>query len=665
MSTPTSRVKELREIIEQHNYNYYILDAPSISDGEYDILFKELEVLEAEHPELITPDSPTQRVGSEPQTGFGTIQHRLPMLSLGNAMNDDELIAFDERMKKGLGTDIDIVYISEPKIDGLGVELVYEHGTYISGSTRGDGFIGEDITQNLRTIRSLPIKLRGEVIPTLLEVRGEVFIKKDDFATLNKTQEREEKPVFANARNAAAGSLRQLDSRITASRPLSVYCYEAGKIEGVIFETHYKFLLGLKDFGLPVNPLIEKVNGGRKLIAYYQKLESIRSELPYDIDGTVFKINDYEQRDKLGTRSRSPRWAIAGKFKAQQTTTAIRDIIVQVGRTGALTPVAKLAPVLLSGVTVTNATLHNQDEIDRKDIRIGDTVLIERAGDVIPKVVQVILKKRPKDSIPYYIDAHCPACAHKSFKPDGEAVARCINISCPAQVKGRIHHFVSKLAMNIDGLGEKIVNQLVETGLLKTIDDIFVLKQQMLADLEGLGEKSAENLIQAIHESKQTTFARFVYALGIRNVGEHSAKVLEKHYKGSIKKFQQTTVEELETIDEIGPTIAQAVTQFWQDTNNRIMVQNCLNRGVSLAKIKNKMDQPLTGQIFVFTGSLEKLTRQEAKIMVDHLGGKTTDSVSKKTSYVVAGPGGGSKLKKAKELGSSIISENEFLEMLR
>jgi len=664
MSTPADRVKELREIIEQHNYNYYILDDPAISDGEYDTLFRELETLEAEHSQLITADSPTQRVGAEPLAEFSTIQHRLPMLSLANAMNTEELLAFDERVKKRLGTENSIEYMAEPKLDGLGIELVYEQGVMISGSTRGDGFTGEDITQNLKTIRSLPLKLRGKNIPALLEARGEVFIKKEDFITLNKNQEKEGKSIFANPRNAAAGSLRHLDPRITDSRPLSIYFYEAGSMEGISIETHEEFLSAIKVMGLPVNPFIEKISGGNELATYHKELEIKRNNLPYEIDGTVFKVNHYTKREQLGARSRSPRWAIAGKFKAQQTTTVIKDIDVQVGRTGALTPVAKLEPVHISGVTVTNATLHNQDEINRKDIRIGDTVLIERAGDVIPKVVQVILEKRPKHLTPFIIGQHCPVCNHKSFKPDGEIVTRCINISCPAQVKGRIQHFVSKMAMDIDGLGEKIVDQLVEAGFLRTIDDIYALENQPLADLEGLGEKSAENLIQSINHSKKTNFSRFIYALGIRNVGEHTAKILEAHFDGNIKRFQQATAEELESIDEIGPIVSQSAIKFWDDKNNKTMVYNCLKKGVTLTIVKQKTTQAFSGHVFVFTGTLEKLPRHSAKFAVENLGGKVTNSLSQKITYLVAGHKAGSKLKKAQTLGIKVLSEEEFLTMI-
>ena len=663
MKAIEDRLKELREILEQHNYNYYILDSPTISDGEYDVIFRELYTLETKHPELIISESPTQRVGTEPLIEFGSIEHQIPMLSLSNAMNPEELIAFDERMKKELNLKKNILYIAEPKLDGLGIELIYEQGIFIKGSTRGDGFTGEDITQNLKTIRSLPLKLIGESAPPLLEVRAEVFIKKHDFVKLNKSRESEKKPVFANPRNAAAGSMRQLDPRVTIKRPLSFYCYGVGKIEGINLETHHECLLALKRMGLPINPLIKTVNGAEGIKAYYHELEKLRNELSYEIDGTVFKVNDYQLQNKLGTRSRSPRWAIAGKFKAQQATTIIHDIVVQVGRTGALTPVARLEPVHVAGVTITNATLHNQDEIDRKDIRIGDTILIERAGDVIPKIVQVILEKRPKGSVPYRIDTHCPVCNQQSFKPDDEAVARCINISCPAQVKGRIQHFVSKPAMNIDGLGKRIIDQLVETGLLKTVDDIFTLEKQSLSELDGLGKKSAKKLIQSIIKSKKTVFSRFVYALGIRNVGEHTAQVLEKHYNGRLKGFKNAKSEELENIDEIGPIVAQSVAQFWQNKNNREIVNNCIERGIFLKQVTKHINQPFSGKIFVFTGSLKNFTRQGIKERVEQLGGKTAVSVSKKTSYLVAGPGAGSKLKKAKDLSVSIISEDEFLDI--
>lgn len=663
---PEKRIAELRGILEDHNYRYYVMDDPTISDGEYDTILRDLQSLERENPNLVTSDSPTQRVGSHPVSKFGTIKHRIPMLSLANAMNEAELVAFDERMQKGLDQE-SVTYMAEPKLDGLGVELVYENGTFIHGSTRGDGFTGEDITHNLKTIRGIPLSLRTNDLPAppLLEIRGEVFIRKNDFKDLNEKQELNEKSAFANPRNAAAGSLRQLDPTITAERPLSIYCYEAGMSNGVEFIDHSSFLDSLKKWGLPVNPFIQIVTGSKGLTQFHQKLEDQRNDLAYEIDGTVFKVNNYNKREDLGTRSRSPRWAIAGKFKAQQATTVIHDIDVQVGRTGALTPVAKLEPVYIAGVTVTNATLHNQDEIVRKDIRIGDTVLIERAGDVIPKVVKVIKEKRPNWTKPFQIPNACPVCQHKTHRPEGEVILRCGNISCPRQIKGRIQHFASKLALDIDGLGEKIVDQLVNEDLIQSIDDLFILKQDTLEKLDRLGEKSAENLVDAISNSKDTTFARFIYALGIRNVGEHIAKVLEKQYSGNLTEFQDTTVEELEAIDEIGPIVAETVIQFWSDDSNKIMVQNCLDYGVRFADVEINLHQPFAGQTFVFTGSLQQLTRKEAKDILENLGGKASGSVSEKTDFVIVGSGAGSKLKKAGDLGISILTEEEFFDKVK
>ena len=663
---PEKRIAELRGILQDHNYRYYVMDDPTIADGEYDSLLRELQSLENEYPSLVTSDSPTQRVGSHPISEFGTIKHRIPMLSLANAMNEAELVAFDERMQKGLDQK-SVTYMAEPKLDGLGVELVYENGTLIHGLTRGDGFTGEDITHNLKTIRGIPLSLRTNDLPAppLLEIRGEVFIRKDDFKDLNEKQELNEKSTFANPRNAAAGSLRQLDPTITAERPLSIYCYEAGMTNGVEFIDHASFLDSLKKWGLPVNPFIQIVTGSKGLIQFHQELEDQRNDLPYEIDGTVFKVNNYNKRDDLGTRSRSPRWAIAGKFKAQQATTVIHDIDVQVGRTGALTPVAKLEPVYIAGVTVTNATLHNQDEIIRKDIRIGDTVLIERAGDVIPKVMKVIKEKRPNWTKPFQIPNACPVCQHETHRSEGEVILRCGNISCPRQIKGRIQHFASKLALDIDGLGEKIVDQLVNEEIIHSIDDLFNLKPDTLAKLDRLGEKSAENLVEAISNSKDTTFARFIYALGIRNVGEHIAKVLEKQYFGNLTEFQNTTVEDLEAIDEIGPIVAETIIQFWSDDSNKNMVQNCLDYGVRFADVEVNLHQPFAGQTFVFTGSLQQLTRKKAKDILENLGGKASGSVSKKTDFVIAGSGAGSKLKKAADLGISILTEEEFFDKVK
>ena len=663
MTDIKKRIKELRSLIEKHNYHYYILDTPLVSDGEWDHLFKELESIEREYPELIEKNSPTQRVGAAPIDNFKTIKHRTPMLSLSNAMKNDELILFDERMKKLLNSSNDIEYMAEPKLDGIGVELIYEGGVFTAGLTRGDGFEGEDITQNLRTIRSLPLKLLGQEHPKLLEIRGEVFIRKKDFKKLNKDQESNNSQLFANPRNAAAGSLRQLDPSITAKRPLSIYCYEPGISQGIEYKTHDDFLKNIADFGLPVNPLIEKIIGIKNIIRYHNNLEKIREKLEYEIDGTVFKINNYNERKKAGSRSRSPRWAIAGKFKAQQATSIIKDIIIQVGRTGALTPVARVKPVFVSGVTVSNVTLHNQDEIDRKDIRLGDKVLIERSGDVIPKIVKVI-ERENQNSLKFKIDNICPSCGQKTRKQNDEAIIRCNNFYCPSQVLGRIQHYCSKLAMNIEGLGEKIVEQLIENKLVKNIDDLYLIKKNEISKLDGLGERSAKNIIDSINNSKETTFSKFVYALGIRNVGEHTSKLLEKKFKGDMERFKNATEIGLLEVDEIGEIVARSIVSFWKDEKNSIMVQNCLNRGVIINRPIDSLSNQFSDKVFVFTGALSMMSRKDAKALVEGSGGQTKNSITKKTTYLVAGENSGSKLDKAKELGISILSEKDFIDLI-
>jgi len=667
LSITDNQIQDLRDQLNDHNYRYYVLDDPLISDSEYDQLFRELQKLETDNPNLITEDSPTHRVGAEPLSSFGSWTHRMPMLSLANAMNEDELAAFDTRVKKGLDTEKDLEYMAEPKLDGLAVELVYENGFFVNGSTRGDGITGEDITQNLKTITAIPLSLRknGQKTPPLLEVRGEVFITKDGFKKLNRNQEKEELSPFANPRNAAAGSLRQLDSKITATRPLSIYCYEAGRIDGISFDTHEDFLSTLKEWGFPVNPEIQKVNNAETMVAFHRNLEAKRDSLPYGIDGTVFKVNVINQRNALGIRSRSPRWAIAGKFKAQQATTLVQNIIPSVGRTGAVTPVARLEPVNVGGVVVTNATLHNQDEIDRKDVRVGDTVLIQRAGDVIPEVVKVIPAKRPPETKTYQLPTECPSCGQEVSRPEGEVVTRCQNLSCPAQVKGRIEHFVSKGALDIDGFGEKLVDQLVDKKLILTVDDIFKLNFDDLVNLDRMAEKSALNILTAIQDSKQTTFARFVYALGIRNVGAHLSKVLEKAFVGDIEKFMKAAEEELEAIDEVGPIVAETITTFLSNCTNTNVIESCLSLGIRLKKVEKPKSLLLQGKTFVFTGALTQFSRNEAKEMTEAHGGKVSGSVSKNTDFVVAGPGAGSKLKKATELDIPVLSEAEFLDRLK
>ena len=658
------QIQQLKEEINEHNIRYYVHDDPSISDGEYDTLLRKLEKLEKENPSLITADSPTQRVGAPPLSEFDSVNHRLPMLSLSNAMNEEEVIAWNSQVEKGLGFE-NIEFIAEPKLDGLAVELVYENGIFIKGSTRGDGVTGEDITQNLKTIRAIPLRISEDKNPPpLLEVRGEVFMVRKDFTTLNEKRTKSGNPPFANPRNCAAGSLRQLDSGITARRPLRIYVYAPGVIEGLSFQSQSEFLNTLPSWGFPVNPHIKKGKGIDFLLDFYRKGESLRNGLAYDIDGIVFKVDSFSHQEELGVRSRSPRWAIAGKLKTQQVTTMVLDIEASLGRTGAVTPVAKLKPVEVGGVTVSNATLHNQDEIDRKDVRIGDTVLIQRAGEVIPEVVKVIKEKRPKNTKPYILPDTCPVCEQKVYRPEGEVVARCQNLNCPAQVKGRIEHFISKGCMDIDGFGTKLVDQLVENGMVKNIADIYTLTPKQIAGMDRMGEKSAQNIIVGIQSSKNTTMARFVHALGIRNVGEHAAKVLEKYFGGNLDKLRKAGIEELTSIFEIGEIMAESIHKFFQDYEHQTIIDACLESGIKFNEVKVTRPSEFTGKTFVFTGSLEKFSRKNAQVMVEKLGARASGSVSSKTDYLVAGPGAGSKLKKAEELGITILSENEFLEKI-
>ena len=659
------QIQLLRSEINQHNIHYYVQDNPVVSDSEYDELMRKLEKLENENPTLIAPDSPTQRIGASPLSEFQSLDHRLPMLSLANAMNKDELKEFDTQVKKGLGLEADIEYAAEPKLDGLAVELVYENGMFTHGSTRGDGTTGENITQNLKTIRAIPLSLIENVpVPRILEVRGEVFITHTDFKKMNDKRLEEGEQAFANPRNCAAGSLRQLDSSITANRPLRIYCYAPGIIEGVTFQSQKELLEMLPKWGLPVNPKIEFGKGVDFLMGYYEKAEKFRNELEYDIDGVVFKVNSFSHQDELGVRSRSPRWAIAGKLKSQQVTTTILSIEASLGRTGAVTPVAKLEPVSVGGVVVSNATLHNQDEIDRKDVRIGDIVLIQRAGDVIPEVVKVILEKRPENTTPYVIPASCPVCSHEVFRPEGESVARCQNMECPAQVKGRIDHFVSKGCMDIDGFGTKLVDQLVDKNLVKNVADIYSLNLDQLSELERMAEKSAQNIMDAITASKKSSMARFIHALGIRNVGVHAAKVLEKSFGGNLENLMNADIEALTAIHEIGGIMAESIINFFQDDTNQKVITACLQAGIQFDEVEPILESVFTGKTFVFTGSLEKFSRKDAQSMVEKLGARASGSVSSKTDYLVAGPGAGSKLKKAEELNISIYSEDEFLELI-
>ena len=659
------RMQQLISTINEHNHRYYALDNPTISDQEYDATFKKLLELEKKYPDHVSSESPTQRVGTAPIDSFQTIEHSLPMLSLENAMSVDEIFLFHERMKKLTGLE-SIKYVAEPKLDGLGVELVYESGSFTYGSTRGDGTIGEDITHNLKTIRSIPLKLRESILsaPSRLEVRGEVFIKKDDFLKLNQDTKQMSNLIFSNPRNAAAGSLRQLNPSVTAKRPLSIYLYDSGLIDGMSFYNHLSFLNALSDWGLPTNPLVKELEDAESMVKFHKELESKRNELAYEIDGTVFKVNDYALRKRLGARSRSPRWAIAGKFKAQQVTTILKHIEIQVGRTGALTPVANLEPVQVGGVIISNATLHNQEEISRKDIRIGDTVLIERAGDVIPKVIKVILDKRPKKTKRFQIPKFCPVCKSESHLPKGEAISRCTNISCSAQVKGRIIHFVSKGALNIDGLGKKVINRLVDEKIINSVSDIFLLKVKDLVCLERFGDRSAQNLINAINNSKKVSFSRFVFGLGIRNVGDHIARLLELHFKGNIKGFINSDYKEFEMIDGIGSIVAESITTFWSIDSNLDILENCLQNGLEIVIDNEEINSSLNGKIFVFTGSLLNIKRSEAKDMVNRQGARLSSSVSKSTDYIVVGDKPGSKLIKAKEFSVRVLNEKEFIELL-
>ena len=659
-------IKSLRKQINDHNYQYYVLDNPIISDGEYDKLLKELELIENKYPEYIIPESPTQRIGAQPIDSFGTVRHRITMMSLANAMSENELKAFDERLKKKLNSPEEIEYVIEPKLDGLAVELIYENGIFVNGSTRGDGNTGEEITSNLKTINSIPLILRDDIVPLpgLVEVRGEVFIRKQDFEILNTKRIQANNQPFANARNAAAGSLRQLDPKITATRSLSIYCYQAGVVDGIDLNTHSEFLEQLKGWGLPVNPEIKIVKGIEKAIQFHKELEGARNEFPYEIDGSVIKVNSLPIRNKLGTRSRSPRWAIAGKFKAQQVTTVIKDIFPSVGRTGAVTPVARLEPAEVGGVTVTNATLHNQDEIDRKDIRIGDTVIIERSGDVIPKVIKVIQEKRTNDAKSYHLPDHCPECNNELIRPQNEVVFRCSNLLCPAKIKGNIKHFVSKDALDMDGLGEKLIDQLVNEKIIKNVDDLFQINKNQLANLERMGDKSADNIIESINNSKLTTFSRFIYALGIRHVGEHTSKLLEDAFDGSFDLLLEASFEDLESIDEVGPIVAQSIIEFWNVDSNKQIANNCFEFGLKLERKNKKVDQILSGKTFVFTGSLEKFTRKTAKEMVVNKGGCVSNAISKNSNFLVAGPGAGAKLEKAKKIGINIINEDEFEQLV-
>lgn len=661
-----NRVAKLREALHWHNYLYYVLDEPEVSDAQYDRLMRELTDLETAYPELIEPDSPTQRVGAPPLEKFETASHTVPMLSLENAFDEEEVLAFDQRVRRFLGTDSQLLYTGEPKLDGVAVELVYQDGRLTEASTRGDGYIGEVVTANVRTIRAVPLVLldtASVTVPSRLEVRGEVFIPIEGFEQLNKERLDQGEQTFANPRNAAAGSLRQLDSGITAKRPLDIFCYGVGMVTDLEFVSHRETLQALKALGFRVNPDIKPQTGIEEILGYYKELLDRRHGFRYEIDGMVIKVEDLALQKRLGEKSRSPRWALAYKFPAIQETTRVLKIEVQVGRTGALTPVAHLEPVSVGGVTVSRATLHNEDEIKKKDIRVGDTVLVQRAGDVIPEVVKTITTKRTGAEKPFQMPCECPVCGSKVLRLEGEAVWRCINANCPAQVKESIKHFASKGAFDIDGLGDKLVGQLVDKGLLRSYADLFAMDNANVTCLERMAEKSAQNLMDAIAKSKQVTLARFIYALGIRHVGEHVARVLARRFK-TLSALISANADELIAVDEIGPQVSESVRAFFDGPENKRSIERMLDAGVTFKPEGALMDeQPLADKTFVLTGALDSMTRSEAKARIEALGGKVSVSVSRKTTYVVAGKDPGSKLDKARELGVTILDERVFTEM--
>ena len=669
----SKEIERLRAMVELHNRLYYTLDSPEITDAEYDRLFRKLEELEVQFPNLVTPSSPTQRIGAKPLEAFGTIEHALPMLSLQNAVNEDEVRAFDARVMKVLETEVDIEYVVEPKMDGLAVELVYKDGELKYGSTRGDGYVGEDVTLNLRTIKSVPLKLAAAL--TRLDVRGEVFIPKKDFEELNSERIKEELEPFVNPRNAAAGSLRQLDPEITATRPLDIYCYNIGRAEGIESKSHMEGLERLKTLGLRVNPLIEIINGIDGAIDFYRKIEDMREELPYEIDGIVIKVNDLDLQDQLGAISRSPRWAIAYKFPPDQGETLVEDIVIQVGRTGALTPVAHLTEIKLGGVMIERASLHNADEITRLGLKLGDTVIVERAGDVIPKVVSVVKRKRSAGSKPFKWPKVCPVCG-AGIERTGVINYCTGGLSCAAQLKGSIEHFVSKGALDIEGLGPKNVEQFIKEGLIKDLADIYSIKREDLLKLERWKEKSADKLINSfinsikkskhtvnsIETSMHTELRRLIYGLGIRNVGEHAASVLADEFL-TLDKLMDASVERLEEVEEIGPISAQSIVDFFAEDHNKAVIEK-LRTAFGQFPTVEKKEGPLTGKTFLFTGTLTGFTRSEASALIEALGGKTAKSVSKKLDYLVVGEKPGSKVEKAKKLKIKIMDESAFKEML-
>ncbi|MBL4679921.1 MAG: NAD-dependent DNA ligase LigA [Pseudomonadales bacterium] len=656
---------QLRKTINHHNYRYHSLDSPELSDAQFDLLFRRLREIETEHPELVSEDSPSQRIGAKPLDGFSQIKHELPMLSLANAFDTDDMFDFDRRIKTRLEDHETITYACEPKIDGIAVSLLYENGKLTYGATRGDGSIGEDITQNIRTIEAVPLSLIGEGFPDRLEVRGEVYISKSTFKALNIAAEKAGEKIFANPRNAAAGSVRQLDSRLTARRKLTMYCYSVGLVEGgELAATQQEILEQLRSWGLRTNPIVEAVDGIENCIHYYEKLLKERDALDYEIDGVVFKVNNMMLQTRLGVLTRTPRWAVAHKFPPEEGITHLLDVEFQVGRTGAITPVARLKPVKVGGVTISNATLHNMDEVKRLNLLIGDTVLIQRAGDVIPKVIKVFEDKRPKEAREIIMPDSCPACGSKIILVEGEVIARCSGgLLCQAQRKERIRHFASRLALDIEGLGDKLVEQLVDADLIKTPADLFLLAIDDLVQLERMAPKSANNLLSALKKSKITTLSRLIYALGIQEVGESTARNLAVYFK-SLNGVIQADEDQLVLVPDIGPIVAANIAHFFNQEINLKVLESLLDSGVVPEFETEEITQILEGQTYVLTGTLSQLTRNEAKVKLQAMGAKVSGSVSKNTSCVVAGDAAGSKLSKARELGVQIIDEDGLIKLL-
>jgi len=664
------RAEALRREIETHNHAYYVLDAPTIPDAEYDKLFRELAALEAEHPELATPDSPTQRVGGVPLEAFPQVVHATAMLSLNNAFTDDDVIAFDRRAREGLGRD-EIEYAAEPKFDGLAISLLYERGRFVRGATRGDGRTGEDVTANLRTVRSIPLRLQGRRAPAAVEVRGEVIMYKADFERINARQRERGEKEFVNPRNTAAGALRQLDPRITAERPLRFFAYGVGDPAELPFRRHSDLLSWLAEEGLPVATERTTVKGLDGLLEFYRRIGAKRDRLPYGIDGVVYKVNDFADQRALGFVSRAPRFALAHKYAPEEATTEVLDVEVQVGRTGTLTPVARLAPVSVGGATVTNATLHNEDDVRRKDVWRRDVVIVRRAGDVIPEVVGVSRAGPREAADRFEMPARCPECGSDVMRLEGEAATRCTGgLFCPAQRKGALLHFASRRAMDIEGLGDKLVDQLVDQKVVETPADLYdeaKVKLATLAGLERMAEKSAENVIKAINRSRNTTLARFIYALGIRNVGEATAADLARHF-GSLDLLMKAGERELEDVQDVGPVVAMSISRFFGERHNRDVIAQLRAGGVrwqESAPAPARRSGPLAGKIFVVTGTLPSMTREEAKAQIESLDGKVAGSVSKKTDYVVAGDEAGSKLEKARKLGIAVIDEEGLRKLFK